>query len=134
MMDISYTDSWDKIQERYLAGEPDSHAHLNAKAALEIKSNIESIKNTKKLAHSTWVLAIFTICLCCATVAYTFISYYSYQGSKEQIKALNALTKSVLELPKTEHRLKVLQKAHDERIEKQKNVMPRQKSAVSGRH
>lgn len=131
-MGISYKDSWDKIQAQYQAGEDGSRSHLKAKAALEIKSIIESTKNTKRLIFATWVLAIFTILLFISTASYTYINYKSYKGSKEQIEALNALTEAVLELPKTEQRLRTLKEAHDRLIEMRKKEMSPQKKAVSG--
>lgn len=109
--EISHKNSYDILkayQEDY-----ESIANNKAKAALEVKSAIDTTKNTRRLIIATWVLAVFTALLFISTVIYTRITYNAYQNSKEQygasekqfetskkqidehIDALNALTKSV---------------------------------------
>ena len=121
-MRISYKNSWDKIQAQFGKGKPDSPSYLKAQAALEIKTAIASANNTKKLIRATWVLALFTILLFISAFAYTIITYIAYEGSKAQIEALNALTDAVVELPKTEQRLKVMKEIRDKLNEEQKNA------------
>ncbi len=101
-MDVSYTDSWDKIQKGYQAGVYGSGSHLKAKAALEIKSAIDSAKNTKRLILATWVLAVFTILLFLSTLFYAVFTYKSYKSSYKQTEALRALTEAVVKLPKND--------------------------------
>ena len=101
-MEISYKDSYDKIEELYQAGEWGSGSHLRAKAALEIKSAIDLTKNTKRLIQATWVLAIFTMLLFLSTLLYTRIAYKAHKASQKQTDALKALTEAVIKLPKTD--------------------------------
>lgn len=47
---------------------------------------------------ATWVIAIFTIILTFATIAYACISYLSYNASNKQSEALNELSKAIREI------------------------------------
>jgi CHASE3 domain sensor protein len=47
---------------------------------------------------ATWVIAIFTIILTIATIAYAWISYLSYNASNKQSEALNELSKAIREI------------------------------------
>lgn len=47
---------------------------------------------------ATWVIAIFTIILTIATIAYAWISYLSYNASNKQSDALNELSKAIREI------------------------------------
>ncbi|MDO9515625.1 MAG: hypothetical protein Q7J01_05945 [Syntrophales bacterium] len=50
------------------------------------------------MENATWVIAIFTIVLSVATIAYAWISYLSYTASNKQSEALNELSKAIREI------------------------------------
>ncbi len=50
------------------------------------------------MENATWVIAIFTIILTFATIAYAGISYLSYKASNKQSEALNELSKAIREI------------------------------------
>lgn len=111
---ISPKDDWDKIEKAFRVSRPNTTNFHKCKAALEIKSAIESIKNAKeltsatieagkntgRLVSATRMLAVFTIVLALATLLYTGIGYMAYKSSQKQTEALKALTQAVVELPK----------------------------------
>jgi cell fate (sporulation/competence/biofilm development) regulator YlbF (YheA/YmcA/DUF963 family) len=51
------------------------------------------------IESATWALAIFTAILCIASVIYALTAYKTYKASKDQIEALNNLTRAILQLP-----------------------------------
>jgi len=91
------TDSFDEIEERLKAGHCGSLAHTAAKAALEVKLAKETIKQQKKMVKATRILMVFTGVLVIVTGAYTYVTYNTYQGAKDQTQAVNNLTSSIKE-------------------------------------
>ena len=106
---------------------------------LFIMTIAEWIRTMNSLELATWALTVFTGVLAVSTTAYTWTTYKLYKSSNKQsevlerqIEALNKLTDAVVEIPKTEHKLKTLQKIQD-RLNKSPRVSVAQIRATSGR-
>lgn len=127
---ISWEDSWNKIQERYQAGEYGTPAHLEAQAAAEIKTAIETVRSSKRMFWATLVLVIFTAALCVITGLYTHISSKALEGSEKLVGALDKLTEAVENVPVTEYKLQQRKKLQEGR---RKNSSIQQR-ATTGRN
>ena len=99
-MDVSYKDSWDKIEKGLQAGYAGSLAHSKSMAALEVKVATENLKSAKRLLIATIALAFLTAGLFISTVVYTFVSLRSYEGSQAQVVATNQQTEATRDLTK----------------------------------
>ena len=78
---------------------------------------------------ATWVIAIFTIILTFATIAYAIVTFYALKASKQQTEALKDLSAAIREIPITAfslERRKEIQKKINE--EKAKTPTPHQKT------
>jgi len=98
-MDKTYSDSFEALQEEISKLRPASPGFKTAKAVIDLKSIVESKRNTESLIKATWVLAALTALLFLATGAYAIIAYMNYVGSEKQALALDALTAAVTKMP-----------------------------------
>lgn len=96
-MDVSYKDSYKKLEEVFNNARPNGTTYPKAKAALEMKAVADSAKHAQSLTKATWALVGVTAILCLLTLASAIFSYRAYQGSIEQANAMNALSEATKE-------------------------------------
>lgn len=83
------------------------------------------------MEFATWVIAIFTVLLTLATVAYAWVSWLSYQASKKQSEALDELTKAIREIGPSIIATQSLKEAQQKLAERDKKLSP-QRRALGG--
>lgn len=78
---------------------------------------------------ATWVLAIFTVILAFATIAYAIVTWKLYKGSKDQVEALSKLTNAVLQLPSIAKHIQTQEELAEQRKKERREI---QKKALTG--
>ena len=87
----------------------------------------------ENLEQATWVLTVLTGVLALSTIAYTYVTYLSYKGSKDQIKALNNLSTAILEVPKITMSMQTSKETAKKMADERSKQMTDQQRAVRGR-
>jgi len=84
------------------------------------------------MENATWVIAIFTIVLSVATIAYAWISYLSFKASNKQSDALNELSKAMREIGPSTISSKT-RKENQRKLEESRKKNNPQRRALGGR-
>jgi hypothetical protein len=90
------------------------------------------MEKMESIELATWILTFFTMILAFATIVYAIVTYKTYKASKDQVKALNELTKAILEIPNIQASIQYRMEKNKELSDKQSKIKTVQQKAVTG--